>query len=139
MTGIPAPTLCGNCGTNHARALDSDRWVTVTDWRRDVLCPRCQASYTWLTADWHILMTHDGRLLGYVRRGALEPGRSVIMHTAFSGDIAGEIVEHHTNTPGGEWNGVTSVRTTVAVPGYRSAGQVYDIGTITLEPVPDPS
>jgi hypothetical protein len=131
-------TLCGNCGTDQDNTAYPNHWITVTDWRRDVMCPRCRPSYVWSSADWHILMTHDGRLLGYVRRGALLPGRHVIMHTAFSGDIAGEIVKHHTDAAG-EWSGITTVRTLTAVPGYRSANQEYDVGTITLQPVPNPS
>ncbi len=125
-------TLCGNCGTDHSRALDGDLWVTVTDWRRDVLCPKCRASYLWDSLHWHILMTHDGRLLGYVRLGALPPGRHVIMHTAFSGNIAGIVVCHHTNTPDGEWNGISRVMTNAGTKQERE----YDCGTITLEPVP---
>jgi len=137
MTGTKR-TLCGNCGTDHAEALDGDLWVTVTDWRRDVLCPKCRASYEWLAADWHVIRTSAGRLSGYVRRGALALGRHVIMHTAFSGSIHGTVVRHHENTRN-EWNGITTVRTGAAVPGYRSAGQEYDCGTTSLEPVPEPS
>jgi hypothetical protein len=135
MAGTTKRTLCGNCGTDLARAIDSDVWVTVIDWRRDVLCPRCQGNYEWRAADWHVLMTHDGRLLGYVRRGALQPGSAVIVHTPSGGNVAAEVLSHHTDSAG-EWNGITRVRATADAPGFRKAGQIWDTGTITLEPIP---
>jgi hypothetical protein len=129
------PTLCGNCGTDLTRSLDPDAWVAVIDWRRDVLCPRCQASYEWRPAGWHILMTHDGRLRGYVRRGALPPGRAVIVHAAHGSGVPAEVITHHTDSAG-EWNGITRVRTTADAPGFGKAGQILDTGTIALSPVP---
>jgi hypothetical protein len=46
-------TLCGNCGCTFSPDRPARR--VVTDFRTDVLCAPCTASYTWEPAAWQML------------------------------------------------------------------------------------
>jgi hypothetical protein len=108
------PTLCGNCGTTKP---DNATWTVVIDWRRDELCGKCFASFTWSELDWH---KPSATLC--VRRGALEPGTSVTSHGQFY-DLAGVVEAHY-------GNGITRL-TCRKANGHRYS---VDVGTITLSP-----
>jgi hypothetical protein len=53
-------TRCGNCGClfgqpyslSPVNKIICERAIVVTDFRTDVLCRSCKASYNWLPEDW---------------------------------------------------------------------------------------